>query len=72
MLTAAGTTLSLDFLCLQAGERRTAVLSSLVKYLGPEAASCIHYEEKVSPSVVKVFAVWYKPNVFALKSNTGA
>ncbi|XP_023193750.1 probable flavin-containing monoamine oxidase A [Xiphophorus maculatus] len=30
----------------EAGERRTAVLSSLVKYLGPEAASCIHYEEK--------------------------
>ncbi|MED6239265.1 hypothetical protein ATANTOWER_004218, partial [Ataeniobius toweri] len=33
-------------LCLQAGERREAVLSSLVKYLGPEAASCIHFEEK--------------------------
>ncbi|XP_041826922.1 probable flavin-containing monoamine oxidase A isoform X2 [Melanotaenia boesemani] len=31
---------------MEAGERRTAVLSSLVKYLGPEAASCIHYEEK--------------------------
>uniref|UniRef100_A0A096LWD0 Amine oxidase n=1 Tax=Poecilia formosa TaxID=48698 RepID=A0A096LWD0_POEFO len=30
----------------EAGERRAAVLSSLVKYLGPEAASCIHYEEK--------------------------
>ncbi|XP_015256947.1 PREDICTED: probable flavin-containing monoamine oxidase A [Cyprinodon variegatus] len=30
----------------EAGERREAVLSSLVKYLGPEAASCIHYEEK--------------------------
>uniref|UniRef100_A0A8C4EDU7 Amine oxidase n=1 Tax=Dicentrarchus labrax TaxID=13489 RepID=A0A8C4EDU7_DICLA len=28
------------------GERRKAVLSSLVKYLGPEAASFIHYEEK--------------------------
>ncbi|KAM9338641.1 putative flavin-containing monoamine oxidase A [Symphorus nematophorus] len=27
-------------------ERRKAVLSSLVKYLGPEAASFIHYEEK--------------------------
>uniref|UniRef100_A0A672I101 Amine oxidase n=1 Tax=Salarias fasciatus TaxID=181472 RepID=A0A672I101_SALFA len=27
-------------------ERRSAVLSSLVKYLGPEAASFIHYEEK--------------------------
>uniref|UniRef100_A0A3B3VYT5 Amine oxidase n=1 Tax=Poecilia latipinna TaxID=48699 RepID=A0A3B3VYT5_9TELE len=27
-------------------KRRAAVLSSLVKYLGPEAASCIHYEEK--------------------------
>lgn len=27
-------------------ERRKAVLSSLVKYLGPEAASSIHYEEK--------------------------
>ncbi|GAA6216038.1 probable flavin-containing monoamine oxidase A [Lates japonicus] len=30
----------------EAGERRKAVLSSLVKYLGPEAASFIHYEEK--------------------------
>ncbi|XP_022063787.2 probable flavin-containing monoamine oxidase A [Acanthochromis polyacanthus] len=30
----------------EAGERRNAVLSSLVKYLGPEAASFIHYEEK--------------------------
>ncbi|XP_047228580.1 probable flavin-containing monoamine oxidase A isoform X2 [Girardinichthys multiradiatus] len=30
----------------EAGERREAVLSSLVKYLGPEAASCIHFEEK--------------------------
>ncbi|KAM4527547.1 putative flavin-containing monoamine oxidase A [Odontesthes bonariensis] len=30
----------------EAGERREAVLSSLVKYLGPEAASLIHYEEK--------------------------
>ncbi|XP_055369450.1 probable flavin-containing monoamine oxidase A isoform X3 [Betta splendens] len=29
-----------------AGERRDAVLCSLVKYLGPEAASYIHYEEK--------------------------
>ncbi|XP_013857909.1 probable flavin-containing monoamine oxidase A [Austrofundulus limnaeus] len=28
------------------GERRGAVVSSLVKYLGPEAASFIHYEEK--------------------------
>lgn len=28
------------------GERKEAVLSSLVKYLGPEAASFIHYEEK--------------------------
>ncbi|KAM8744266.1 putative flavin-containing monoamine oxidase A isoform 2-T2 [Acanthopagrus schlegelii] len=28
------------------GERRNAVVSSLVKYLGPEAASFIHYEEK--------------------------
>lgn len=36
------------FLCLQSAERRKAVLSSLVKYLGPEAASFIHYEEKVS------------------------
>ncbi|KAF7656324.1 hypothetical protein LDENG_00042570, partial [Lucifuga dentata] len=27
-------------------ERRKAVLDSLVKYLGPEAASSIHYEEK--------------------------
>uniref|UniRef100_A0A665V936 Amine oxidase n=1 Tax=Echeneis naucrates TaxID=173247 RepID=A0A665V936_ECHNA len=27
-------------------ERRRAVISSLVKYLGPEAASFIHYEEK--------------------------
>uniref|UniRef100_A0A8C9XTS5 Amine oxidase n=1 Tax=Sander lucioperca TaxID=283035 RepID=A0A8C9XTS5_SANLU len=27
-------------------ERRTAVFSSLVKYLGPEAASFLHYEEK--------------------------
>ncbi|KAF5889194.1 putative flavin-containing monoamine oxidase A [Clarias magur] len=26
--------------------RRDAVISSLVKYLGPEAASYIHYEEK--------------------------
>lgn len=34
--------------CLQVGERKNAVLSSLVKYLGPEAASFIHYEEKVS------------------------
>ncbi|KAK5851765.1 hypothetical protein PBY51_023293 [Eleginops maclovinus] len=30
----------------ESGERREAVLSSLVKYLGPEAASFIHYEEK--------------------------
>nr|XP_020456675.1 probable flavin-containing monoamine oxidase A [Monopterus albus] len=30
----------------EAGQRRTAVLSSLVKYLGAEAASFIHYEEK--------------------------
>ncbi|KAK2818928.1 hypothetical protein Q5P01_024489 [Channa striata] len=30
----------------EAGERREAVISSLVKYLGPEAASFIHYEEK--------------------------
>ncbi|XP_026153844.1 probable flavin-containing monoamine oxidase A isoform X2 [Mastacembelus armatus] len=30
----------------EAEQRRTAVLSSLVKYLGPEAASFIHYEEK--------------------------
>ncbi|XP_017280974.1 probable flavin-containing monoamine oxidase A [Kryptolebias marmoratus] len=30
----------------EAGERREAVVSSLVKYLGPEAASFIHYEEK--------------------------
>ncbi|XP_044189313.1 amine oxidase [flavin-containing] isoform X2 [Thunnus albacares] len=30
----------------EAGERRKAVLSSLVKYLGPEAASFIYYEEK--------------------------
>ncbi|XP_034752528.1 probable flavin-containing monoamine oxidase A [Etheostoma cragini] len=28
------------------GERRKAVISSLVKYLGPEAASFLHYEEK--------------------------
>lgn len=34
--------------CFQVGERKNAVLSSLVKYLGPEAASFIHYEEKVS------------------------
>uniref|UniRef100_A0A674MBG4 Amine oxidase n=1 Tax=Takifugu rubripes TaxID=31033 RepID=A0A674MBG4_TAKRU len=30
----------------ESAERRKAVLSSLVKYLGPEAASFIHYEEK--------------------------
>ncbi|KAM4533220.1 putative flavin-containing monoamine oxidase A [Fundulus diaphanus] len=30
----------------EAGERRNAVLSSLERYLGPEAASFIHYEEK--------------------------
>ncbi|XP_071322463.1 probable flavin-containing monoamine oxidase A [Trachinotus anak] len=30
----------------EAGERQKAVISSLVKYLGPEAASFIHYEEK--------------------------
>uniref|UniRef100_A0A3Q4H616 Amine oxidase n=1 Tax=Neolamprologus brichardi TaxID=32507 RepID=A0A3Q4H616_NEOBR len=30
----------------EVGERKIAVLSSLVKYLGPEAASFIHYEEK--------------------------
>ncbi|XP_060924547.1 amine oxidase [flavin-containing] A [Limanda limanda] len=30
----------------EAGERREAVVSSLVRYLGPEAASFIHYEEK--------------------------
>ncbi|KAM7393180.1 hypothetical protein PAMA_008027 [Pampus argenteus] len=30
----------------EAGERREAVLSCLVKYLGPEAASFIHHEEK--------------------------
>ncbi|KAM8744265.1 putative flavin-containing monoamine oxidase A isoform 1-T1 [Acanthopagrus schlegelii] len=30
----------------EGGERRNAVVSSLVKYLGPEAASFIHYEEK--------------------------
>ncbi|XP_034403169.1 probable flavin-containing monoamine oxidase A [Cyclopterus lumpus] len=30
----------------EGGERRKAVLSSLVKYLGLEAASFIHYEEK--------------------------
>ncbi|CAG5867239.1 unnamed protein product [Menidia menidia] len=28
------------------GERRDAVVSSLVRYLGPEAATFIHYEEK--------------------------
>ncbi len=28
-------------------ERRDAVISSLVKYLGPEASTYIHYEEKV-------------------------
>lgn len=32
----------------QMEDRRDAVVSSLVKYLGPEAASYIHYEEKVS------------------------
>ncbi|XP_071386177.1 probable flavin-containing monoamine oxidase A [Centroberyx affinis] len=30
----------------EVGERREAVVASLVKYLGPEAASFIHYEEK--------------------------
>ncbi|KAG7216656.1 hypothetical protein INR49_023368 [Caranx melampygus] len=30
----------------KAGERSNAVVSSLVKYLGPEAASFIHYEER--------------------------
>ncbi|XP_063336911.1 probable flavin-containing monoamine oxidase A [Pelmatolapia mariae] len=30
----------------EVGERKNAVLSSLVKYLGPQAASFIHYEEK--------------------------
>ncbi|XP_026030095.1 probable flavin-containing monoamine oxidase A [Astatotilapia calliptera] len=30
----------------EVGERKNAVLSSLVKYLGPEAASFMHYEEK--------------------------
>ncbi|KAJ4926435.1 hypothetical protein JOQ06_008609 [Pogonophryne albipinna] len=30
----------------ESGERREAVLSSLVKYLGPEARFFIHYEEK--------------------------
>ncbi|XP_059214605.1 LOW QUALITY PROTEIN: probable flavin-containing monoamine oxidase A [Centropristis striata] len=30
----------------EVGERRKAVFSSLVKYLGPEAESFIHYEEK--------------------------
>ncbi|TKS84220.1 Amine oxidase [flavin-containing] [Collichthys lucidus] len=30
----------------EVGERRDAVVSRLVKYLGPEAASFIHYEEK--------------------------
>lgn len=34
-------------LCLQSAERRKAMLSSLVTYLGPEAASFIHDEEKV-------------------------
>ncbi|XP_035464949.2 amine oxidase [flavin-containing] isoform X2 [Scophthalmus maximus] len=29
-----------------AGQRRNAVVSSLVKYLGPEAASFIHFEER--------------------------
>lgn len=42
------------FFGLQGGERRNAVVSSLVKYLGPEAASFIHYEEKVSCSVVDI------------------
>jgi len=28
-------------------ERRDAVISSLVKYLGPEASTYIHYGEKV-------------------------
>lgn len=37
--------------CLQSAERRQAVISSLVKYLGPEAASFIHYEDKVSSSL---------------------
>ncbi|XP_041667163.1 amine oxidase [flavin-containing] isoform X2 [Cheilinus undulatus] len=31
---------------MEGGERRKAVVSSLVKYLGPEAASFIHYEDK--------------------------
>ncbi|XP_035464951.1 amine oxidase [flavin-containing] isoform X3 [Scophthalmus maximus] len=30
----------------EAGQRRNAVVSSLVKYLGPEAASFIHFEER--------------------------
>ncbi|XP_023816559.1 probable flavin-containing monoamine oxidase A [Oryzias latipes] len=30
----------------EAEQRKTAVISSLVRYLGPEAASFIHYEEK--------------------------
>lgn len=42
------THISVSVFCLQVGERKNAVLSSLVKYLGPEAASFIHYEEKVS------------------------
>ncbi|KAM4634033.1 putative flavin-containing monoamine oxidase A isoform 2-T2 [Polymixia lowei] len=35
-----------EWSCREAGERMAAVVASLVKYLGPEAASFIHYEEK--------------------------
>lgn len=56
--------------CLQSAERRQAVLSSLVRYLGPEAASFIHYEEKVSGSLADVWCNKNNNTWFGAKFNT--
>lgn len=59
--------------CLQSGERRKAVISSLVKYLGLEAASFIHYEEKVS-SVADVYCnnqKWHGSQIHSLVFKAG-
>ena len=45
---AGSRSLSLSLFFFQVEERREAVVAGLVRYLGPEAASFIHYEEKVS------------------------
>lgn len=59
--------------CLQSAERREAVVSSLVKYLGPEAAAFIHYEDKVScPLAIKsvCFGAGFAPQHFRTENTS--